>query len=366
MRITYKMMINNSEYWLSKQREKLSDAEIVSAAGQVINKPSDDPEGAAHILEYRSEIAKYGQYSSNLTEADDLISAGTDVLDSVNSLLTEALDLLDSSSSSSASEATLETAKNLYNQILDLANTRYSSNYLYGGSQTDTLPFSDEVSVSSGSAEGIRYYLGSDASAVTITICDSSGNEVRTLSSSGTSGSNTITWDGKDDSGNTLSDGDYTFAVSASDSSGNTVASSCYQGDGGKKQIIIGDGNIVTINSNGGVIFSEALSAISQLIASLEDGTSSDSASATTKSLNSAVSSIKCEMVALSNTSSQLGVTTDRVDKLTELYKERLSTVETGSADQAAVELSAQQTAYEVAQAATAKILNLPRLSDYL
>ena len=51
MRITSRMMINNAKYWLSKQSEKLNDAEVTVASGKKVNKPSDDPKAAARILD---------------------------------------------------------------------------------------------------------------------------------------------------------------------------------------------------------------------------------------------------------------------------------------------------------------------------
>jgi flagellar hook-associated protein 3 len=368
MRVTNKMMIDNTKYWMSKQAEKLNEVETTSASGKQVNKPSDDPEAAAKILEYRSELAKYTQYETNITEADTWIESSEETLDSVDSFLDQASDIADSytSADSDAQESYFATLKNIYSQVMNLANSKCSSEYMYGGNELDSKPFSDDISLSSGSAD-IGYYLSSDASNVTLTIYDSSGNKAGTytISGGGLSGSNNMTWDGSLDDGTTLSDGDYTFTVSASDSSGNTVAASCYQGNSGSKTIIYGNGSTAAINSNGGDIFSEALSAITQLTTALESGTTADVSSAT-DSLSTAISKIKSERVALSNVYSQLEISTDRLDKLSELVKEKLSTVETGDTDEAAVELSAQETAYETTISAASKILNMSKLSDYL
>jgi len=87
----------------------------------------------------------------------------------------------------------------------------------------------DSVSVSDGTADNLVFNLGDDASDVTITIYDSDGNEVKTISESDlSSGANSISWDGTDDDGDTLDDGDYTFEVSAADSSGDSVDVTTY------------------------------------------------------------------------------------------------------------------------------------------
>jgi flagellar hook-associated protein 3 FlgL len=366
MRITNKMMINNSIYWISKQSERLSDAELVVASGKQVNKPSDNPDAAAQILEYRSAISKYDQYQTNIDNGNTWVEMDETVLDSVDTLLDNAVDIASgySSAESDTKQTCIESLKSIYNQIIDLANTKCGSDYLYGGTRPDSPPFSDEVSVSSGTPDDISLYLASAASAVSITVYDSDGNTVRNISSSGSEGTNTISWNGLDDDGNTLADGDYTFTVTALDSSGDPVSSSCCQSDSGSKKIIIGDGSSATINTSGGAVFSDAFSALTQLISSLESGTT-DTTEAT-KSLSDAIETIASERVGLSNIYSQMDISTDRVDALTELIQEKLSAVETGSTDEAAVILNAQETNYETTMAAASKILDMPTLSDYI
>ncbi|MBR0829972.1 flagellar biosynthesis protein FlgD [Bradyrhizobium manausense] len=81
----------------------------------------------------------------------------------------------------------------------------------------------DTATLSNGSAT-FGYSLSSAAENVSISIKDSSGNTVWTGSGTGNSGSNSFTWDGKDSSGNQLSDGgQYTISVTATDSAGNSV-----------------------------------------------------------------------------------------------------------------------------------------------
>jgi flagellar basal-body rod modification protein FlgD len=72
---------------------------------------------------------------------------------------------------------------------------------------------------SSGVASEIGYNLPSTASAVTITITDSSGNTVSSGSGPTTQGQNIVTWNGQDGNGNALSSGVYTVSVSALDQS---------------------------------------------------------------------------------------------------------------------------------------------------
>jgi flagellar basal-body rod modification protein FlgD len=63
-----------------------------------------------------------------------------------------------------------------------------------------------------------------DAAGVKITIKDANGAIVKTFDQSFTTGENTITWDGKDSNGNSVSAATYTINITATDSEGNTTA----------------------------------------------------------------------------------------------------------------------------------------------
>ena len=83
------------------------------------------------------------------------------------------------------------------------------------------------ISHTSGVSDKLTFNLSSAAANATITISDSSGNTVKTISSTNlSSGINSVTWDGTDSSGNTQSKGTYTFTISATDSSGNGITAS--------------------------------------------------------------------------------------------------------------------------------------------
>jgi flagellar basal-body rod modification protein FlgD len=70
----------------------------------------------------------------------------------------------------------------------------------------------------------LNYTLPNNASKVTVSLYNSSGALVRTqVLGSESAGNNSYTWDGKDQNGNTLPSGQYTFAISAVNSSGQTV-----------------------------------------------------------------------------------------------------------------------------------------------
>jgi len=365
MRITRSMMVNNMLHWTEQQMEKLNDASNIVASGKQINKPSDDPSATGKILSDKATLSLYGQYESNITQAETWIKTSSTTLEAVDSFLAEAQDIM--SSLSSADEATregyLETLENIYNQVMDLANSKYGSSYMYGGNVSDTAPFSSN-SVSITTVPGdIVFDQAGDASDLTITITDSTGTEVQTLTTAdGVNGTNTISWDGKNANGEAVSVGDYDFTVT--DTDGNIVAAyASYRGDDGRKTMITGENSSITLNNNGGEIFSDALSVLSQAITAIKN---SNELSDLGDAFDAAIAAVEAEQISLANTNSQLEYKNDRLTQLVTNASNRISDVEVGSTEEAAIKLEVQETAYEVTLEAVANVLKMTKLSDLI
>lgn len=134
----------------------------------------------------------------------------------------------------------------LLNSVSSLANAQMIN--LIGKevvAQSNTLQVTDGTS-SSGQYE---FELASGSTAtVTISISDEAGNVVRTKTlESQAGGEYEVAWDGLDNSGKKVSDGSYTFKVTATDSSGNRLDVSTkvsgtaysYVMDGGGQYLIL-------------------------------------------------------------------------------------------------------------------------------
>lgn len=80
-----------------------------------------------------------------------------------------------------------------------------------------------------GSGADLRFTLGSAATNVEIQVLDSSGEVVRTISGNAQSAGDAAEyWDGRDDSGNRVPNGNYTFNVTATDAEGSEVVAATY------------------------------------------------------------------------------------------------------------------------------------------
>lgn len=130
------------------------------------------------------------------------------------------------------------------NQTIESLNKSYQVSQGMQASQMighGVLVPGNSLPMASGKA-AMSYELTDAADAVNVTIRDSSGNTVRKLSAGAQqSGSNTLQWDGKDDNGKLLADGNFTYEVAATKADKKVAVT----------QLGIGVVNSVSVASNG-------------------------------------------------------------------------------------------------------------------
>lgn len=119
-------------------------------------------------------------------------------------------------------EQNIQTNDNLEKliSVQEASMTLFSANYV---GKTITAASSD-LPLQDGKAV-FAYNFDSEPESATITIQDSSGKTVRTLTADLSTGSHSVEWDGTDDAGNQLADGAYKVTVGALDAKNTTIDS---------------------------------------------------------------------------------------------------------------------------------------------
>lgn len=93
----------------------------------------------------------------------------------------------------------------------------------------EIISLGNDIQVTEGQAENCRFELSAAASGVSVNIYDSAGNLVKTIEQGAMdAGRQTVAWDGTDQNGNTVADGDYTFEVMAVDAADQKVDAVTY------------------------------------------------------------------------------------------------------------------------------------------
>jgi len=167
MRVTNKMMTDTVSANLFRQANRLLDAQEVVASEKIINRPSDIPIGMGKILDYRKAISSMEQYQRNVTRGKMWAEHTEVVLDEVNDLLRQAKEIAiaqaEGTSERDDRATAAEQVKNIYDQVMQLANTKLDGRYMFAGHQTGTVPFTHDAAYNAtyhGDAGEIRIVLG--------------------------------------------------------------------------------------------------------------------------------------------------------------------------------------------------------------
>ena len=143
MRVTNNMMTDSLVRYLTSQNEALYERQTIIASQKRINKPSDDPIGTGKILDYRQTLASIEQYQTNIQGANTRLEVTESNLDLVDDLLqlAEGIAETETDESTASRQQAAEEVKAIYDQVLDLANSKLDGNYLFSGYKTQTAPF---------------------------------------------------------------------------------------------------------------------------------------------------------------------------------------------------------------------------------
>lgn len=123
----------------------------------------------------------------------------------------------------------IETALELNTEINGLLAQSMNSGVAAGLIGKTVTAESDHLFVKGDGVIPVTFDLASPAASTSITIKNEAGLVVRTITTGGQErGMNTVDWDGTNDAGEQLPEGNYTFSVAATDLSGEAVAATTF------------------------------------------------------------------------------------------------------------------------------------------
>lgn len=138
--------ISNLAASLNQTQAKVEQLTAQLSSGQRVNSLSDDPLAAGQNVLLLNQI----QRDDSFTQASSLVQGQLQVADSalggVVSQLTQAISLATSANNGTLNASDLKSISNqlagVRDEVLALANTSYQGQYIFGGSETGTVPFS--------------------------------------------------------------------------------------------------------------------------------------------------------------------------------------------------------------------------------
>jgi flagellar hook-associated protein 3 FlgL len=409
--ISTSWMYQQSVNTMLQQQDALATSENQVSTGDAITVPSDDPTGAAQIVNLNHILAENTQYTSNITSANTRLSTETSTLSSVSNLLDSVNDLGLSAINGSLSNSDLSniaTELTQYrNQLLQLANTTDSNGQaLFAGTSTTTDPFvmnsstgavtytgNDQQSYTS-IGTGLQVANSDSGSAIFMDLPAGNGSFVASASTSNTGslvvGSNSVTdtseWDAATASGpinDTITfgaDGTYTVTDAqgnpVTDSSGNPITGTYTSGGtisfDGMSITMSGTpaaGDTVNVQSSTPSNTQDVFTTLNNMITALQSGESSTQLDNT---LNQQLQSLNQAMSAVSTTQASVGSRMDTLQQqqsnyssLNVTYQSALTDVQNVNMATAISNLSLQSTALQASQEAFSKVQGTS-LFDYL
>jgi flagellar hook-associated protein 3 FlgL len=157
MRVTNRMVIDSVLKNISTTSKRLQEIQESISSGKNINKPSDDPIGAAHTLHYREILSKTDRYAKNIAWGESWLEITDSALGQTNELLLRAKEIAISQSSATADASTRADSAaevgQLFEQLLQVANTELNGRHIFAGHKTDAPPFSRDGSYTGDSGE---------------------------------------------------------------------------------------------------------------------------------------------------------------------------------------------------------------------
>ena len=165
MRITSNMIAAQQMTGIQSNLALLEQAQQRVTTGNRFSAASEDPSAAVKVMSAGSSLRALEQYRTNVQRASSRISVEDATLQQLGDLITRARELGVSQATDTASAQTRGVAnaevQEIFKQIAELGNTKFGNEYLFGGQQNTTAPFSTSgsgatIDYSSTAAQGQR------------------------------------------------------------------------------------------------------------------------------------------------------------------------------------------------------------------
>jgi len=158
MRVTNQGMSSRMLSAIQTAQTRLSETQERVSSGRRINRPSDDPFGTTRSMAGRASMDLVGQRQRTITIARSELASTESVLDSLGSVIARAQELAVQADSSaidgSARRQIAAEVNQLLSEAITLGNTSYAGRRIFGGQQTQTIPFTEDVP---GQATAVTY-----------------------------------------------------------------------------------------------------------------------------------------------------------------------------------------------------------------
>ncbi len=159
-----------SDLMTALNQAELADQKVTLeiSSGRSVNEPSDDPTAASELIQNNDQTTLNAGYLQSLSKINGQLSAADSTLGSIQTALQQAVSLgvegANGTLSDSDRAAIVSQLQGIQSQLVQLANTTYEGNYLFGGTVTGTAPYT----ANGGDPSGVTYNGNSDVNQVSV------------------------------------------------------------------------------------------------------------------------------------------------------------------------------------------------------
>jgi flagellar hook-associated protein 3 FlgL len=176
---------NNISFALARNTNALIQLQEQASTGSKINRPSDDPSASYRVLTLDSSAASLDKYISELGDMSSTLDVSSSTVQQMVSVISQVKTNLTQITSGVYDQAsrdrTADAINDMLEQVVQLANTQFNGQYLFGGSSTSSVPFVAERS--NGEITAVTYQGGQEDRSVEVApgvsaVAYSSGDEM--------------------------------------------------------------------------------------------------------------------------------------------------------------------------------------------
>ncbi|MBI4522642.1 MAG: flagellar hook-associated protein FlgL [Deltaproteobacteria bacterium] len=147
MRVSSDLIFHQLNDGLQQALRRLAKVQEVASSGRQINRLSDNPQGAARVLDLCGFEATLDQYGRNIDQALPSLERTESVLDDVGELLGRAKELAvfmnNETKTAVDRQAAAVEVRQLFYHLVSLANSKMGDRYLFAGFKNGAEPFAE-------------------------------------------------------------------------------------------------------------------------------------------------------------------------------------------------------------------------------
>jgi flagellar hook-associated protein 3 FlgL len=179
MRVSHSNLYANFIENLNNASGKLMELNMKASSQKRINKPSDSPVDYMRVLNYRDSIDALKQYQKNIDTGKGWLSLADETMMQAQNMLTRTKELAEQAATGTITknerDIIAKEARQIFNQMINLANTEYEGKSIFGGQKVEGSAFTQDLQATERNlvSGGLRSIQGTSGKTILVQFEDS-------------------------------------------------------------------------------------------------------------------------------------------------------------------------------------------------